>query len=180
MVNIEITTPIKKIETTEYYKLVIVDANNKYIFFDKNGEYDGWDVSGYPSIVKERQDIIDKLSKYEDKVMHLVKRTNNKIDKYPYYKYIHEDILVNKTNVEYILKTYINKGYISSGILYDYINIQCYDSESVLLHFIKNDIKGTKGICVRCDVSKVREIEVMYLSKGYIYEPDKDTHRLSS
>lgn len=42
---LNISTPIKAIETdTENYMLIIRDAKDKYIFFKKNGEYDGYDI----------------------------------------------------------------------------------------------------------------------------------------
>jgi len=41
--HLEINMPIKAVETTEDYMLVIKDALDVYHFFKKDGTYDGYD-----------------------------------------------------------------------------------------------------------------------------------------
>ena len=43
---IEVSVPIKAVETTDAYMLVIRDAEDKYHFFKKDGTYDGYDHKG--------------------------------------------------------------------------------------------------------------------------------------
>ena len=51
--KVEIETPIKRMEFDgANYKLVILDANNIYHYFNRDSSYDGWskDCSGYGCI----------------------------------------------------------------------------------------------------------------------------------
>lgn len=42
-INLELSVPLKAVETTDAYMLVIRDAEDKYHFFKKDGSYDGYD-----------------------------------------------------------------------------------------------------------------------------------------